>query len=64
LRPTGRYGGKVNGATFETPKALFKTHADRSDSVGIDYDVTADGQRFLIGTRLVSNLSISTGLLR
>ena len=44
---------KINGGTFETPQALFKTHMlsglTQSD---IDYDVTADGQRFLIGTQV------------
>jgi len=44
---------KRNGATFETPKALFKTRILTGlIKPGIDYDVTADGQRFLIGTQL------------
>jgi hypothetical protein len=41
------------GATFdfETPKALFKTRMlTGMIQSGIEYDVTADGQRFLIGT--------------
>ena len=44
---------KPSGATFEfeAPKALFKTHMFTGTSLyGIDYDVTADGQHFLIGT--------------
>jgi dipeptidyl aminopeptidase/acylaminoacyl peptidase len=44
---------KSSGATFEagTPKALFKTRMFRERNIpAIDYDVTADGQRFLIGT--------------
>jgi eukaryotic-like serine/threonine-protein kinase len=44
---------KINGGTFEAPKGLFKTRMltglNQSD---IDYDVTADGQRFLIGTQV------------
>jgi Tol biopolymer transport system component len=44
---------KRNGATFETPKALFKTRMLTGlYKLGIDYDVTADGQRFLIGTQV------------
>ncbi|MDQ3012214.1 MAG: protein kinase, partial [Acidobacteriota bacterium] len=44
---------KRNGATFETPKALFKTRMLTGlIRPGIDYDVTADGQRFLIGTQV------------
>ena len=36
---------------FETPKALFKTRMLTGQiQSGIEYDVTADGQRFLIGT--------------
>ncbi len=44
---------KPSGATFEfeTPKALFKTRMLTGLlQSGIEYDVTADGQRFLIGT--------------
>ncbi len=44
---------KPGGATFEfeTPKALFKTRMLTGLlQSGIEYDVTADGQRFLIGT--------------
>jgi len=42
---------KINGATFGTPQALFKTRMMTwLMQSGIDYDVTADGQRFLIGT--------------
>jgi Tol biopolymer transport system component len=44
---------KTSGATFErdTPKALFKTRMWRENNLAlIDYDVTSDGQRFLIGT--------------
>jgi len=38
-----------SGATFEagSPTALFKVGAERSSH----YDVTADGQRFLVNTR-------------
>ena len=46
-------GLKPSGATFEpgTPTALFKTRMlTGSIPSGIDYDITADGQRFLIGT--------------
>ncbi len=45
---------KINGATFESPKALFKTRmlTGLIQITWIDYDVTADGQRFLIGTQL------------
>jgi Tol biopolymer transport system component len=44
---------KTSGATFEfeSPKALFKTRIQRGQMhQWIEYDVTADGQRFLIGT--------------
>ncbi len=45
---------QTSGATFEhgTPKALFKTRMpwDAPMMLGIHYDVTADGQRFLIAT--------------
>jgi hypothetical protein len=44
---------KTSGATFEqgAPKALFKTRMLTGlIQSGIEYDVTADGQRFLIGT--------------
>jgi Tol biopolymer transport system component len=44
---------KTSGATFEqsAPKALFKTRMLTGlVQSGIEYDVTADGQRFLIGT--------------
>ncbi|MFN7929707.1 MAG: protein kinase [Blastocatellia bacterium] len=44
---------KINGATFEPPKVLFKTRMLTSmTQSGIEYDVTADGQRFLIGTQV------------
>ncbi len=44
---------KINGASFETPKALFKTRMLTAlIQADIDYDVTADGQRFLIGTQV------------
>jgi len=44
---------KVNGATFESPKALFKTRMLTGlIQSGIEYDVSADGQRFLIGTQV------------
>ncbi len=44
---------KRNGATFETPQALFKTRMLTTLlRPVIDYDVTADGQRFLIGTQV------------
>jgi hypothetical protein len=45
---------QTSGATFGhgTPKALFKTRMrwDAPMILGIHYDVTADGQRFLIAT--------------
>ena len=42
---------KINGTTFAPPTALFKTRLLRVlIGAGIDYDVTPDGQRFLIGT--------------
>jgi Tol biopolymer transport system component len=46
---------KPSGATFEfePPKALFKTRMLTGlIQSGIEYDVTADGQRFLIGTQV------------
>jgi len=47
-------GVQPNGAAFEhgTPQALFKTRMrwDSPGVMGIQYDVTADGQRFLIST--------------
>jgi dipeptidyl aminopeptidase/acylaminoacyl peptidase len=44
---------KINAGTFETPKALFKTRLLTGIiQPGIEYDVTADGQRFLIGTQV------------
>ncbi len=44
---------KINGAEFATPTALFKTRMMRTFmGAGIDYDVTPDGQRFLIGTMI------------
>ena len=46
---------KPGSATFEfeTPKALFKTRMLTGlIQSGIEYDVTADGQRFLIGTQV------------
>lgn len=43
----------INGGTAETPKPLFKSRMLTSlVQSGIDYDVTADGQRFLIGTKV------------
>ena len=44
---------RSSATAFEagTPKALFKTRMFRERNIpAIDYDVTADGQRFLIGT--------------
>ena len=44
---------KINTGTFETPKALFKTRLLTGlIQPWIEYDVTADGQRFLIGTQV------------
>jgi hypothetical protein len=44
---------RINGETFESPIALFKTRMLTGlIQPGIDYDVTADGQQFLIGTQL------------
>ena len=43
----------MSGGAFATPKALFKTRMLTGlVQSGIDYDVTADGQRFLIGTKV------------
>ena len=43
---------KTSGAEFEysTPKAPFKTRIVASAGIFHEYDVTADGQRFLVGT--------------
>ena len=44
---------KPSGTMFEpgTPKALFKTRIFTGVmQSGISYDVTSDGQRFLVGT--------------
>ena len=46
---------KLSGATleFESPKAFFKTRMlTNLIQSGIEYDVTEDGQRFLIGTQV------------
>jgi len=44
---------RVSGATFGAPVALFKTRMLTGPlQPGIEYDVTADGQRFLIGTQV------------
>ncbi len=44
---------KINVGTFETPKSLFKTRLLTGIiPPAIEYDVTADGQRFLIGTQV------------
>ena len=44
---------KINAGTFETPKALLKTRLLTGlIQTGIEYDVTADGQQFLIGTQV------------
>lgn len=45
---------KTSGAAFESsaPKALFKTRMLAGSRLFHDYDVTADGQRFLIGTMI------------
>ncbi len=53
---------KPSGATFEfeQPKALFKTRMlTPTSQLGIEYDVTADGQRFLIGTQVGEPLLVS-----
>ena len=43
------------GTTFEagTPAALFRVEARDNPRGSADYDVTADGQRFLINTSIV-----------
>jgi hypothetical protein len=43
---------KTSGADFEfsTPKPLFKTHTLFWNSNFHEFDVSPDGQRFLIGT--------------
>ena len=43
---------KTSGAEFEysAAKALFKTRMQARSRLFHEYDVTADGQRFLIGT--------------
>ena len=44
---------KTSGATFATPTPLFKTRMLTGLLQSwIEYDVTADGQRFLIGTQV------------
>ncbi|MDQ3686741.1 MAG: protein kinase [Acidobacteriota bacterium] len=44
---------KASGATFAAPAALFKTRMLTGLlQSGIEYDVTADGERFLIGTQV------------
>lgn len=53
---------QASGATFEfePPKALFKTRMlTTTVQVGIGYDVTRDGQRFLIGTQVGEPSSVS-----
>jgi len=40
----------VNEFQFTPPKALFKTHMLAAAGVFHEFDVTADGQHFLIGT--------------
>ena len=47
------------GATFEagSPAALFRVDAQDNERNGNDYDVTADGQRFLLNMSIAqSNL--------
>jgi len=41
-----------NGAELEfgAPKVLFQTHMQNQYSISHEYDVSPDGQRFLIGT--------------
>ena len=48
----------VNEFQFTPPKALFKTRMLAVASVFHEFDVTADGQRFLIGT-LIGDTKIS-----
>ncbi len=53
---------KLSGATFEfeSPKALFKTRMlTNLIQSGIEYDVTEDGQRFLIGTQVADASPVS-----
>jgi hypothetical protein len=40
---------------IDRPKPLFQTHGPTSRNLGYTYDVTADGQRFLINTHVVSS---------
>ena len=50
------------GSTFESgaPQALFETHTpSASPGYRINYDVTADGQRFLVNTALSAGASTS-----
>ncbi|MBL8204531.1 MAG: hypothetical protein JNM09_09905 [Blastocatellia bacterium] len=43
----------MSGEAFATPKTVFKTRMLTGlVQSGIDYDVTADGQHFLIGTKV------------
>jgi hypothetical protein len=53
LSPDGRLMAvsvKIDGATFEagTPLALFETSARSNTRVGWAYDVTRDGERFIL----------------
>ena len=45
---------KATAATFEAgrPRELFQTHVADAPFVAYNYDVSADGQRFLINTAL------------
>jgi Tol biopolymer transport system component/tRNA A-37 threonylcarbamoyl transferase component Bud32 len=44
---------------IDRPKPLFQTHGPTSRNLGYTYDVTADGQRFLINTHVVASGSSS-----
>ena len=44
--------GKV--LDIQRPKALFQIHGPSGSNLGYTYDVTGDGQRFLINTRVVA----------
>ncbi|MBS1808550.1 MAG: hypothetical protein JST84_10190 [Acidobacteria bacterium] len=53
----------MSGGAFESPKALFKTRMLTGlIQSGIDYDVTADGQRFLIGTKVGDPMPVTVFL--
>jgi hypothetical protein len=50
-----------SGAVFGQgrPKPLFQTRGPNTANIGFTYDVTGDGQRFLVNTRAVGNANAS-----